>query len=135
MYTKELKLNDGTWNYTDTLDFQFDVVDTLQRFDILLTLNHSTAYRYQNCYVKLHTAFPSGKKSEKVVSLEMADKFGRWNGECNSKNCTLQIMLQEGAAFNEMGTHTILIEQFMRVEKVYGIRSIKFELWPYSATN
>ena len=72
----------------------------------------------------LHTKFPDGKKLDQQLSLELANKQGIWNEECNSGKCDAMIALQEGAFFNLPGKYTLTIEQFMRYEPVLGVEKI-----------
>ena len=111
---------DGAWKYEDTKDYTFDIADTSKVYNVYLALNHAEDYAYQNLYLKIHTLFPSGKKLEQQVSFELADKYGKWYGDCGS-NCELLVGLQKGAYFNETGKHTITLEQFMRKDPILSL--------------
>lgn len=111
---------DGAWTYADTKKYEFDIADTTKVYNLYLSLNHAEDYPHQNLYLKIHTLFPSGKKLEQQVSFELADKYGKWYGDCGS-TCDLLVDLQKGAYFNELGAHTITLEQFMRKDPIEGV--------------
>jgi gliding motility-associated lipoprotein GldH len=123
-----LKIQESGWSYPDTLSCAYTVADTQQVHDLLLDIGHSTSYGFQNLYVKIHTYFPSGRHLQQVVSLELADKFGTWQGHCSGETCHIRIPIQEGAYFQETGTYRLTIEQFMRTDPLPGVSSITFLL-------
>ena len=119
---KNYEIKNGAWAYADSLRFDFTVQDTNRLYNILLTVRHATDYSHQNLYTKIHTQFPDGSRLSKVLSLELADPSGKWQGTCNTKRCHLEIPIQEGAYFNKPGNYSIILEQFMRETPVKGIQ-------------
>jgi gliding motility-associated lipoprotein GldH len=125
-YEKTYSLDSGNWTYADSLDFSFQIADTTGIYNLWLEVEHSTAYPYQNLYTKIHTLFPSGQQLHEPLSLELADKVGRWYGDCNSRSCTLRIPIQQGAFFDQAGDYKITLEQFMRQDPISGVQRIGF---------
>lgn len=125
-YEKTYPIATGTWSYSDSLDFSFEIEDTVELYNLWILLDHSVDYGYQNLYTRIHTRFPSGEDLREALSLELADKVGRWYGDCNSRSCTLKIPIQQGAFFNQTGTYHITVEQYMRQERISGIQEIGF---------
>ncbi len=123
IFNESQSIEEGDWKYADTKAYTFDIADTSKVYNIYLSLDHAEDYAYQNLYLKIHTLFPSGKKMEQQVSFELADKYGKWYGDCGS-NCALEVDLQKGAYFNEVGKHTITLEQFMRKDPIDGINEL-----------
>lgn len=126
LYEKAYPIDSGNWAYTDKLDFSFEIMDTLSIYNLWLEVEHSVDYGYQNLYTRIHTRFPSGDQLQEPLSLEMADKVGRWYGDCNSRTCKLKIPIQQGAFFDQTGTYHLTVEQFMRENPVNGINTISF---------
>ncbi len=117
-----------TWTYQDSMMISVPVTDTKQRYNLYLDVTHTTEYSYQNLYVQINTKFPSGKRVEDKVSLELADDTGKWYGNCNSESCTLRIVLQANVYFKEAGEHQISIEQYMRKDALEGVQALSFRL-------
>ena len=119
-------MNGGEWSYADSLDFSFRIDDTLQLYDLWLEVEHAVDYPYQNLYTRIHTRFPSGQRLSEPLSLELADKVGRWYGDCSRNSCTLRIPIQQGAFFDQPGNYHITVEQYMRQDPVQGVRHVGF---------
>lgn len=127
-FNQSYTLGNEGWAYEDTLQFEVDIPDTLETYNLYLEIDHSTYYGFQNLYTKIYTQFPSGKRLEEMVSFELADKTGRWLGNCSSIDCKLLIPIQTGAYFNEKGVHRFVLEQFMRESPLPGLQSIAFKV-------
>ncbi|MEN0004615.1 MAG: gliding motility lipoprotein GldH [Bacteroidota bacterium] len=128
VYEKNYEIADAGWQYSDTLNFDFEIDDTLRIYNLWLKVAHQTNYRYQNLYTQVHTTFPSGDRISETLSLELANKSGQWQGQCATENCTIYIPIQEGAFFNQAGNYQLTLEQYMRVDSLPNINSIAFEL-------
>ncbi len=129
IYEDEVSIEGGVWNYSDTLNFDFKIVDTTKVYNLFLEVDHLTDYRFQNLYVQVSTTFPKGKRESQTLSLELASKMGQWKGDCNSTDCTTLIPIQEQIYFQETGDYQITLEQFMRENPIKGVGrfSLKIE--------
>jgi gliding motility-associated lipoprotein GldH len=121
---KKYDIVNNNWTYADSLRFEFEIKDTTALHNLVLNVKHTTNFSYQNLYTRIHTQFPDGQRLSKPVSLELADKTGAWQGDCNSKSCTLEIPIQENTYFNQVGNYEIIVEQFMRDSIVGGIQAL-----------
>ena len=127
-FEKQYELQGEYWAQDDTLNFHFPIEDTLRIYNLYLEIEHNTNYSYQNLYTQIYTQFPAGQRIKELLSLELADKAGVWLGNCGKEYCVLKIPIQEGAYFNQQGEYTVMVEQYMRVNPVRGIRSVGFLL-------
>ena len=127
-YEKSYELEGEQWTYADSLTFAFEIKDTTKIYNLYLQVEHSTVYNFQNLYTRIHTVFPSKERLNERLSLEMANRAGGWLGKCGSNYCTFTIPIQENAYFNQEGTHTIILEQYMRQDSLPGIKRIEFML-------
>lgn len=98
--------------------------DTTTAYVMLIKVDHSATYKFQNLYIRLSTLFPSGKKINSVTSLELANPDGTWAGECSGKNCAVLLPLQHGFNFPETGKYQLTIEPFMRMDTIDGLKRI-----------
>ncbi len=128
VYEHNYEIGEVGWSYEQPLRFAFEVSDTQQLYNLHLLLGHTTDFGYQNMYVQIQTTFPNGKEQTEEVSLELADKFGRWLGRCNSSSCELPIIIQQKAYFDQVGEHRIEISQWTRDTPLMAIRSLGFKL-------
>jgi len=123
-FEKAYDIPDSGWTYDNSLAFEVEIKDTSSIYNLYLNIDHSMEYAYQNMYVTIHTHFPKGEKLQEKFSINLATKAGVWQGECGSTSCQLQIPIQEGAFFNQAGTYTFTVEQFMRESPLKGIEGI-----------
>ena len=124
LFEKEYAWKDAQWHNSDTLNFDFDIADTMALYDLVLTVKHRTDYSFQNIYTQISTKFPSGERPKQLINVDLADNTGKWNGEGSGKTRTYDIDIQQNAFFNQSGKYTITLEQFMRTEALAGVESI-----------
>ena len=119
--------NDG-WAYADSLIFEFVIADTTRRYDMELALDHATDFATQNLYVELATEFPDGRRTVQPVSLELANNYGDWFGDCGAERCDFSVVLQPAARFDEVGAHRLVVKQFSRAERLRGVAGVGLRL-------
>lgn len=128
VFEKTYELENSEWNYNNQLVYTFEVSDTTKIYNLLLEIQHSTEYSYQNCYLKIYTQFPTGEKTNYLLSVDLADGIGLWQGDCNSETCTTLFDIAKQTSFKDLGKHTITLEQYMRVNPLKGIESLAVKL-------
>lgn len=124
IYEQEKGLPEIGWAYQDSARFEFVIPKAEQAYDLVLKLEHGTIFPYQNFYVKLHTGFPSGKRTTEQVSLQLAGDFGVWLGDCNSEVCDQEITILQNAKFAETGEYYLTVEQFSRAPVLGSVGSV-----------
>ncbi len=127
-FEKTIKIPDASWSYENVLPFEFEVTDTTKAYQILLEVEHAGDFGFQNCYIQITTKFPNGEEKKQPVSLELAAQSGIWTGKCSGNDCTIEIPLQAKARFKQPGKHSIIVEQFMRVDPLPGIKAISLKI-------
>ncbi|THH41842.1 gliding motility lipoprotein GldH [Neolewinella litorea] len=127
-YQEEKVLGPGGWAYADSASFVFPVTDTAARYDMVLTVTHGTDFPYQNFYTRLTTHLPDGTVLNQPLSLQLADNYGKWYGDCGAEECTIDISLQEGTRFIQPGEHRLVVAQFSREDPLAAVTGIGFRL-------
>ncbi len=125
IYQEQKDFPEG-WTHADSTQFQFQIADTSQLYNVYLDIEHGMEYPYQNLYAKIHATFPSGKRKSELVSFDLSSKVGRWLGECDDEICIAKIPIHKDVFFNESGAYTYTFEQFMRINPVPELNSIQF---------
>lgn len=128
VYKHTVKIENGFWTYENPAQFSFSVQDTSILYRLALNIEHGDDYPYENLYVKIHTEYPDQSTKADVVSLELADHSGLWNGACRRNTCRVNIPLQEKTYFSDPGDYTLQLEQYMREDSIPGIRSLELIL-------
>lgn len=128
VYNHKTSFDNDTWTYQAIQQHQVEIKDTTYFYNLIIGVKHSPEYAFQNLYVKIKTIFPNQEKREQVVSLNLADGSGAWYGKCSGKTCRLDIPIQQNAIFEQAGTYQFSVEQYMRTEKVEGIKGMSFKV-------
>lgn len=126
LYEEEQVVSQTGWSYEESQEFTFNIKDTSQLYALHLRLDHSPEFFAQNLYVKVYTTFPNGEELAEEVSLQLADKFGQWYGDCDAENCQIDIPIQPVAYFEQAGEYRIRVAQHSRREPLNGISGVGF---------
>lgn len=123
-YKEKKDIPNGSWAYSDTLEYRISVNDTSALYNLYAEFEHADSFPTQNLYLKLYTTFPGGKRVERMRSFDLFDNLGNPAGKCSGSKCTLRTLLQNNVYFNEQGTYKITLEQFTRTSPLTGISSV-----------
>ncbi len=129
-FSNSVEFPEGIWSYGDDFENVFEVPDTSGRFNLVLDINHSRDYAFQNVYVNIHTHFPDDTVVTDMLSIDFADRSGAWHGNCRGDNCNLRVFLQQNIKFREAGEYNVVFEQFTRREDLTGINRMEFKVLP-----
>ncbi len=127
-YEQSYDIPNAEWTYKDTLNFDVDIQDTLSTYNLIIDIEHSPEYAYQNNYMYIHTKMPDGQRLGKKLSIDFAEKNGKWNGKCSGKTCKLRVYIQQNAYFNQIGKYQFTLEQYMRMNPLPGIQKLSMRV-------
>ncbi len=127
-YEIEFVDNDEFWSYNEIKTCQFSISDTTKKYDLILDVEHSADFGFQNMYFKIKTTFPDGKHIAQQLPINLADNRGKWYGKCNAATCELRVVLQHQIYFKSIGDYSIEMEQYSRERNLEGIKKISFKI-------
>lgn len=121
-FQQTINLPEDGWTYDNPIAWQFDIQDTSLVCDIILDVDHSMDFGYENIYTNIFTVFPSGDTTSSVVSLDLTDTHGQWSGNCKGSECSLLITLRKKTLFPAVGKYEIILKQHSRNPNLEGIK-------------
>jgi gliding motility-associated lipoprotein GldH len=124
VFEKEYTITNSAWTYADSLNFAFNIADTMAVYDIVVHIKHRADYGFQNLYTRIQTKFPTGDSRSQILNFDLADNTGQWMGKKSGSSRDFEVKIQENAFFNQTGQHVITLEQLMRKESLAGIERI-----------
>ncbi len=127
-YQSIYEFDDAMWRQADSIDFKVTIEDTMALYNLGFVIEHNEDYPNQNIYLKIHTKFPDGKHYSQQLNIDFADKTGKWYGDCSGNNCSVEVDIQKGAFFNQIGEYTFTVEQFTRLETLSGVNNLEFHI-------
>jgi gliding motility-associated lipoprotein GldH len=128
VYKHKTTFSNDTWTYQEVQQHTVEINDLKHLYNLIIGVKHSPDFAFQNLYVKIKTIFPKGESREQIVSLNLADGSGAWFGDCSGQTCSLDIPIQQNAIFETPGKYQFIIEQYMRTEKIAGVKGLSFKV-------
>lgn len=121
LYDENRDINDGVWDIKDKLTFDFEIPDTITKYNFYFNVRNSDDYPYSNIYVFFKTSFPNGKSSVDTVEFPLADDNGRWYGKGQGDVHDCRLVFRQGVRFPLAGKYHMEVEQAMRMEQLPGV--------------
>ncbi|HLP21738.1 MAG TPA: gliding motility lipoprotein GldH [Chitinophagales bacterium] len=129
---EQQQIKDYQWEYADAKTFSTEITDTVQHYNIYVSLRHGFGFEWRNVWVKIETTFPDGKQFERRVNLVLSGADGVWHGDCLGDNCDMLIPIQDNAFFPQTGKYTFKISQDMRVNPLPLIKTVGMRIEKYA---
>lgn len=117
-YSRFCDLPLSGWDKDSTLVYAVDIKDTLQAYDVVLTLRHGENYPYQNIWL-----FVDNGLTMQTDTLEfyLADQRGRWLGNGFGDRREMPCLVASQVRFPHAGTYVYQVRQGMREEVLKGL--------------
>lgn len=125
IYDETQPIEAEAWTEDNNVTFSFTIDDTTKHYNIFLEVDHSVNYGYQNVYCNVVSLVDDRLIQKQQVSLELADKKGKWKGECSGENCTRTIPFIVNTQFDQAGDYKIVLTQYTRQANLTGINSLR----------
>lgn len=103
----------SAWSYQDSLKFTFSPQDSIQKYNVFISLRNSLEYEFQNLFLISTISFPNGKVVIDTLEYPMANKDGSFMGTGTSL-IENKLWLKENVTFNEQGEYTFQLRHAMR---------------------
>ncbi len=128
IYNNTHDIKNSTWEASNVINFNFQVEDTLQPYDVYLNLRHTSQYQYRNLFLFIETTSPEGHTVKDTFECMLADKRGRWYGKGWGNMYQNKIPYKRYVRFPHSGTYSIEVKQAMRTKKLKHISDIGIEI-------
>jgi len=129
LVSKDARIKDQVgWLFRDSLQVPFAIADTQPFYALRLVIHHDPDFRYENLYTRITTHFPNRPAVVQILSLQLANDRGKWEGRCNASRCRVTVSLQEKILFPIPGEYRISIAQYSRADTLAGLQSLRLEL-------
>lgn len=119
------------WSSSDPVNYTFEIDNTTQPYDFVLSLRHGDDYPYSNLFLFVQLDFPNGKTSVDTLECVLADQRGRWNGKRTGQLVDHRILMNSRRIFPFGGTYQLRIQQAMRHDPLPAVHDLGFSLQPW----
>ncbi len=114
IYDQYKDASDAGWHKDSLKLFNIPELDSLQRYNLFITLRNNNDYAYQNLFLIANMKFPNGKTTIDTLEYEMARPDGSWLGTGFSDLKENVLWYKEGVRFSEIGSYSVSLEHAMR---------------------
>jgi len=124
-------IQNEVWKEKESITFDFSITDTIEYFDVYLTLRNDENYRWSNVYLFSDLTFPNGKTRRDTLEITLADKYGNWLGNNSGTIITTTARLINHRKFPLSGDYKIEVTHGMRVKELDNVLNVglKIKQW------
>ena len=113
----------NNWDKDAPVNFEFEVKDSLGKYDFYLLSRNNNQYPYSNLYLFTKMTTPKGETFQDTLQYFLAAPDGEWVGKGNSLK-ELYLLYREETALKDTGTYKLQVWHGMREEKLIGIEDL-----------
>ncbi|TVZ52573.1 gliding motility lipoprotein GldH [Dokdonia sp. Hel_I_53] len=104
----------GNWNINEPVTLEIKDIDSVQPYNLYITVRNDNRYPYSNLFLITSLEFPQGHTLTDTLEYEMAAPDGRWLGEGFGDIKESKLVYKRGERFRESGTYTFTVEHAVR---------------------
>ncbi|MDR2652621.1 MAG: gliding motility lipoprotein GldH [Prevotellaceae bacterium] len=116
------------WHKDSIAQFAVPVTDTINEFDISISIRNTNDYPLQNLYLFVKTTSPRGISIADTINLLIADDYGKWTGKSISRIWENNFPYLKNIKFANSGKYIFEIRQGMRYDILNGISDVGIEI-------
>jgi gliding motility-associated lipoprotein GldH len=127
VYEKNIDFNSRHWLVSERPEFEFEINDTLQSYNLYCNVRNSLDYPFARIFITYYLQDSSGATLEKQMVRELLfdDKTGEPRGESGLGDIyDHNIPLKTNYRFPYSGKYSMDFEQFMRTDTLAGILAV-----------
>jgi len=111
----------SNWKHNDTLNFNVNITDTSQLYDLFFTIVNSNEYSNSNLWLFVNTKSPENFSLEDTLELFLSDEKGKWYGKKSSNKFKSFHYFKRQVVFSKKGIYSFSVRQGMRHLNLNGI--------------
>jgi gliding motility-associated lipoprotein GldH len=124
LFNENREMKGSSWNVSDHLIFDFNIADTLAKYNFYFNISCTDDYPFSNLYIFFRTKFPNGKMQIDTAEFALSDETGNWYGTTPGKEHQLKLIFRKGIKFPFTGKYHMEMEQAMRMTDLPGINTV-----------
>jgi len=117
------EIDEDGWHIDSVATFTPQISDTTSRYDVLLTIRHTSGYEYQNFWAFVKVTSPEGLTATDTIECYLTDNKGHFLGSGISIY-EMPVLISRNLKFDKAGEYRFEVIQGMRDERLKGIRNI-----------
>ncbi len=125
----------NSWKKNEKIEFRFLAPDTVERYNIFITLRNNEHYPFRNLFLITTLQFPNGETVKDTLEYAMAKPTGEWLGKGITSLKENKLWYRENLLFPMAGEYLFSIEHAMRkrgetqgIEQLPGVTDIGIKI-------
>jgi gliding motility-associated lipoprotein GldH len=118
LYRKCIIIPDNIWTVNKPLVFDVPVSDTLNKYNIFVTIRNADSYDFNNIYLFIDINSPMKVTERDTMECILADPNGKWLGEGLGDIWDNKILFKRNVTFRRSGVYKFTIAQAMRTDSL-----------------
>lgn len=120
---------ENDWYWSDSFKDTIRVTDTINTYNIFITIDLDENYQYSNLYLFVNTILPDSSILTDTVNFYLADEKGKWHSKNRFGKISNKLPYKVNVRFPYKGEYVFDVEQAMRVNPLKNVKScgIKIE--------
>ena len=127
-FEEYIEIPDQKWSQSNVPYFEFEITDTMQRYDMYFNIRHNKAYEWKNIWVFATFQVPGGQIDRDTLEFVLQDGQSRWLGTSSGDIRDGSFLFRTKARFPYIGKYKASFEQAMRVEVLEDVTDIGLKL-------
>jgi len=123
-------ISNRKWYYNEQPKFSVNVSDNSVKYDMYISLRHSSGYRFSNIFLLLKETSPTDSQKNYRVELKLAELDGRWLGKGSGNLYSHEIRVSKDYLYPDTGIYTYQLEQNMRVNPLLEVVDVGIRIVP-----
>ena len=118
IYKKCITLPNNVWSVNNPLVFDVPVNDTVNNYDIFITLRNSSSYDFNNLYLFIDINSPMKITERDTMECVLANADGKWLGNGLGDIWDNKFLFKKNVKFQKPGMYEFVFNQAMRVDSL-----------------
>jgi gliding motility-associated lipoprotein GldH len=128
VYKQDFQIDAAGLHMDDTLRFELPISNIKEHYNLILNLEYSKNYPYQNLFYFVDIKDPLGENYRDTIECVLASSSGRWLGEMSGDFVKQSLIYRLNINFPNQGLYYINVQHAMRDSVLSKIKSIGLEL-------
>lgn len=128
VFEKYFELPSAKWDYDQAINFEVDVKDVKQTYDLYVNVRHTNDYAYSNLWMMLYSAPQEGEGTQQRMELKLAMPNGAWLGKGFGSTVTHEIKVRSNIRFENPGVQLFTLQHDMRINPVPALSHVGIRL-------
>jgi gliding motility-associated lipoprotein GldH len=126
VYENNVDFKDRAWKIAEPTKFEFQITDTVKRYNLLMDVRNSIDYPFARLFVNYDLKKDSVTLSKELISVYLFDqKTGKPFGNSGIGDIyDHQFFIMKNYSFKKAGKYNMSLQQFMRQDTIPGILAV-----------